>query len=337
MKTVVIGGGAAGFFAAIHGKALLLERSSHFLSKVKISGGGRCNVTTAVRDPHLMIQNYPRGSRELLGPFHHFGSKEVVDWFEREGIQLKSEPDGRMFPQTNRSQTIIDCLMNAAKALDLRTKQKILSIKKLDKGFSITTSEEEITCEKLILATGSSRDGYRFAESLGHTIHKPVPSLFTFNVPSSPLKELSGIAIQNCKARIVGSPWEQEGPVLITHFGFSGPAIIKLSAWAARSLFEKGYRATLEIEWTPPLPKRLKRLVQETKQRYDIDGKTTHKEEFVTCGGVALKEIDFRTMESRICPGLHFAGEILDIDGVTGGFNFQSAWTTGFLAGRSAS
>jgi len=334
MKTVVIGGGAAGIFAAIHCKALLLERSSHLLTKVRISGGGRCNVTTSTFDPKLLIQNYPRGGRELLGPFHHFGPQDTVRWFESRGVPLKTESDGRIFPQSNNSQTIIDCLMREASNLEIRLQQKIGAIRKVENHFEIEVNDEILCCDKLILATGSSKQGYAWAESLGHTIQSPVPSLFTFNVPDSPLKELSGIAVPDCKVLLPGTKFVQEGPVLITHFGFSGPAIIKLSAWAARYLFEKQYKAPLQIEWTPPFPKRLRRVLTEVIQNYQIDGKTTHKEEFVTCGGVTLKEVDFRNMGSRICPGLHFAGEILDIDGVTGGFNFQNAWTTAFLAAK---
>ena len=334
MKTVVIGGGAAGIFAAIHSDALLLERSTHLLTKVRISGGGRCNVTTSTFEPKELVQNYPRGGRELLGPFHHFGPTDTVEWFESRGVALKAENDGRIFPKSNSSQSIIDALMHAAQNIEIRLQQKIGAIKKVDDHFEIEVNDETICCDKLILATGSSKQGYQWAESLGHTIQKPVPSLFTFNVPTSPLKELSGIAIPDCKVSLPGTKFVQEGPVLITHFGFSGPAIIKLSAWAARYLFEQKYRAPLQIEWTPPFPKRLRRVLIEETQNYQIEGKTTHKEEFVTCGGITLKEVDFRKMESRICPGLHFAGEILDIDGVTGGFNFQNAWTTAFLAAK---
>ena len=332
MKTVVIGGGAAGIFAAIHCNAILLERTNQLLSKVRISGGGRCNVTTSTTDPKKLIENYPRGSRELLGPFHHFGPLDTVQWFESRNVPLKTEKDGRIFPKSDRSQSIIDCLMQAAKDVDIRLQQKIKKIRKLGDHFEIEVNEETLHCDRLILATGSSKQGYLWAEELGHTIQLPVPSLFTFNVPTSPLKELSGIAVQDCHVSLPG--FEQKGPVLITHFGFSGPAIIKLSAFAARYLYEQNYKAPLTIKWTPPLPKRLRRALQNEIETYQIEGKTTHKEEFVTCGGVTLKEVDFRTMESRLCPGLHFAGEILDIDGITGGYNFQNAWTTAFLAAK---
>lgn len=332
MKTIVIGGGAAGVFAAIQNKALLLEKTARPLSKVRISGGGRCNVTHACFDPHQLILNYPRGGKELLGPFHYFQPQDTIEWFEKRGVLLKTEKDGRIFPVTDQSETIINCLLS--QGVEIRLKQKITNIEKIEKGFSLTANGHTYFCEKLIIATGSSPDGYNWAKSFGHSIQEPIPSLFTFNVPTSSLKELSGIAIQNCEVSLLDTKFKQIGTVLITHFGFSGPAIIKLSAWAARYLFENRYRATLEIKWTPPFPKRLRRALDSEVQRYQIEGKTTHKEEFVTCGGITLKEIDFRNMESRLCKGLHFAGEILDIDGVTGGFNFQNAWTTGFLAHR---
>jgi predicted Rossmann fold flavoprotein len=293
-------------------------------------------------------------------------------------VSLKTEADGRMFPVTDSSETIIHCLLGEAKKLgvEIFLRQKIDEISKAEFGFQIGS----YLCRKLILATGSSADGHKWAESLGHHIAKPVPSLFTFNVPTSPLKELSGISVLSAELKIVGLV--QRGPLLITHFGFSGPAALKLSAWGARMLFEKNYRAPLTINWLPDvdvlktlcqlkkqipnktllsenpfhLPKNLWKMLlsderlfndfsmkdlQMLSQKlqcdvYQVDGKTTHKEEFVTCGGVVLKEIDFKKMESKVCPGLFFAGEILDIDGVTGGFNFQNAWTTGFIAGTEA-
>jgi predicted Rossmann fold flavoprotein len=369
----VVGGGAAGIFAALAAKkgaphipVIVLEKTAVLLSKVKISGGGRCNVTHACFDPKKLIQNYPRGGQELLGPFHRFQPRDTIEWFEERGVKLKTEPDGRIFPVSNSSSTIINCLLDEAKKLgvEIRLRERI---DKLPEG-------------KVILATGSSLDGYKLAESLGHTIQPPVPSLFTFNVPSSPLKELSGIAT-TAKVTLLGSPFTQTGPLLITHFGFSGPAILKLSAWGARFLNEKNYRVEIEIDWLPAgkadlfslkeqfprktllalnpylLPKNLwKEFVKELDKplshlskadlqkldhrlhhdRYLVDGKTTHKEEFVTCGGVLLKEVDFKTMASKIHSGLYFAGEILNIDGITGGFNFQNAWTTGYIAGTSA-
>lgn len=386
---LVIGGGAAGIFAAISAKQAypkariaLLEKSGVLLSKVRISGGGRCNVTHACFDPNLLVQNYPRGFRELKGPFHHFQPQDTIRWFESRGVPLKVEGDGRIFPVSNQSSSIIHCLLTEAQKLgvELHLRQRIASILSIPEGFQVGPFQSQ----KLILATGNSPEGHRWAESLGHTIEPAVPSLFTFNVPNSPLKELSGVSVEEVELEIRGSSFKQKGPLLITHFGFSGPAALKLSAWGARFLHEKEYQVELAICWLPSLtesqifeqlvqakrdiPQKMlpplfhlpKSLWQElskqlclTEKRlndislkelqqfarklredlYQVQGKTTHKEEFVTCGGVCLKEVQFKTMESKVCPGLHFAGEILDIDGVTGGFNFQNAWTTGFLAG----
>lgn len=387
---IVIGGGAAGFFAAVCAKnahpearVALLEKSAVLLSKVRVSGGGRCNVTHACFDPALLIQNYPRGSHELRGPFHRFQPRDTIQWFESRGVPLKAEADGRVFPVSNSSETIIDCLLSEAKKLgvEILLRQRIQTITKTQSEFEVGP----FTCRKLILATGSGTDGHLWAEHLGHTIQKPVPSLFTFNIPTSPLKELSGISVDSVRLKILGTSLEQTGPLLITHFGFSGPAALKLSAWGARPLHEKQYRVELAVDWLPALseeeifqalcalkkkapektalsenifklPKNLWKTLLSDDRRlndfsmkdlqtlaqklhadvYQVEGKTTHKEEFVTCGGVTLKEVNFKTMESKLCPGLYFAGEILDIDGVTGGFNFQSAWTTGYLAGTSS-
>lgn len=393
---LIIGGGAAGIFAAICAKAAhpeenvaVLEKSAVLLAKVRISGGGRCNVTHACFDPYLLVKNYPRGEKELLGPFHRFQPRDIVQWFESRGIKLKTEADGRIFPVTDSSETIIETLVNEAKNLkvDIFFRQRIEKIEKKGGFFEISMKDKEVLkAKKLILATGSSQEGYAWAEHLGHTIQKPVPSLFTFNVPTSPLKELSGISIENVEVRLPGTSLVQKGALLLTHFGFSGPAVLKLSAFGARFLHEKAYKAEVMINWLPDmteeqifhiltsfkktfpqkaliseslfkLPKNLwksllgfqfdRRMAEVSLKElqvlshrlhcdlYKIDGKTTHKEEFVTCGGVSLKEINFKTMESKICPGLFFAGEILDIDGITGGFNFQNAWTTAFLAGSS--
>lgn len=337
---IVIGGGAAGIFAALaakeahcNAKVLLLEKHAVLLSKVRVSGGGRCNVTHNCLDPKELIHNYPRGSKELLGPFHRFGPKETIQWFESRGVKLKTEADGRMFPITNSSETIIRCLLHEASKLgvEIRLQQKI---EKIEKGFTIYLKDQSsLQTKNLLLATGSSKEGYEWATSLGHTIQKPIPSLFTFNVPTSPLKELSGVVVKECKIHLKDTKLRQQGSLLITHFGFSGPAVIKLSAWAAPYLYEKNYRAELVIDWPEVLPKNLQKA--NPPNTFLVEGKTTHKEEFVTCGGVTLKEVDFRTMESKLCPGLYFAGEILDIDGVTGGFNFQNAWTTASIAGKS--
>jgi predicted Rossmann fold flavoprotein len=388
---IVIGGGAAGVFGAIMTKAahpeaqvILLEKTAVLLAKVRISGGGRCNVTHSCFEPTLLVKHYPRGGKELLGPFHRFQPRDTIEWFESRGVELKTEADGRVFPVTNKSETIIEALLKEANTLgvEIRVKQRIEKIEKLEEGFEIELKEgKKLVTRKLLLATGSSSEGYDWAEKLGHTIQPPVPSLFTFNVPTSPLKELSGIAVEDVLVKIEGTTLMQRGPLLITHFGFSGPAVLKLSAWGARVLFDKSYQADLTINWQPDLseekllellmtvkkqkpqkslllenpfrfPRNLWRaLLKEDERRageiplkdlqafahklhmdrYRIEGKTTHKEEFVTCGGIDLKEVNFKTMESKICPGLFFAGEILDIDGVTGGFNFQNAWTTGFI------
>lgn len=383
---IVIGGGAAGFFSAISAaernlKVALLEKSLKVLSKVRISGGGRCNVTHGCFDPAVLITNYPRGSKELLGPFHQFQPKNTMNWFEERGVALKIEEDGRVFPKSDSSETIIDCLTQAAQkaGVDLQVGVSILNV---ENGFKIITKQGELEAKSLILATGSSPQGHAWAAQLGHTITPLVPSLFTFNVPTSPLLELSGISAQ-ATVSIEGTSLKATGPLLLTHFGFSGPAVLRLSAWGAEKLHEMNYQATLIIDWTAgmkkeqlieqikklktekpsqifsldlvlDLPKNLsktlysptKRLAELsskdieqialllTQNRYAIEGKTTYKSEFVTCGGVKRSEVNFKTMESKICKGLYFAGEILDIDGITGGFNFQNAWTTGWIAGK---
>ena len=394
---IVIGGGAAGFFAALaaksaspQAKVAILEKTAVLLSKVRVSGGGRCNVTHACFDPTPLSKNYPRGGKELIGPFHRFQPQDTVDWFQSRGVALKTEGDGRMFPVTNSSETIIACLLAEASSLgvEILLRQRIEGIEKGDEGFFVLhrKDQESISAKKLILATGSSKEGHAWAEKFGHTIQPPAASLFTFNVPSSPLHELSGVSFEKVKIEICHTSFSQTGPLLITHFGFSGPAALKLSAWAARYLFEKNYCVELRIQWLPgrstqDLYGELALLKQNFPHRtlvsenifgfpknfwklflgvlgekrlndiplkdltmlcekihsdvYQVNGKTTNKEEFVTCGGVLLKEIHFKTMESKLCPSLFFAGEILDIDGVTGGFNFQNAWTTGFIAGSS--
>lgn len=393
---IIVGGGAAGIFAAIAAKecapqasVAILEKSTVLLAKVRISGGGRCNVTHACFEPKALVENYPRGKKELLGPFSHFQPQDTINLFEKNGVKLKAEADGRVFPATNTSETIIDCLLEQArtKGVDLHLRQTIQAIDKTASGFTLQLQgKNPVTCRKLLLATGSSKLGYQWAQELGHTIQPPVPSLFTFNIAQHALSHLSGIAIDPVKIKIFGSPFAQKGSLLITHFGFSGPAILKLSAFAARFLHERGYSAEISINWLPDYSEEsLFQLFQETKEKYPqktiggtklfpfprklwhtfldeivekrlvtipdkrlhllaqklhadshtIKGKTTHKEEFVTCGGVTLKEVDFKRMESKVCPGLFFAGEILDVDGITGGFNFQNAWTTGFIAGSS--
>lgn len=398
---VIIGGGAAGIFAAItaaeldpHAHVIVLEKTRQLLAKVRISGGGRCNVTHSAFDPKLLVQHYPRGNNELLGPFHRFQPKDTIDWFLKRNVRLKTEEDGRMFPTTDSSETIASCLLAEARRLnvEIRLEQKIEKIEKKDEGFLITLEEEKrLSCDKLLIATGSFPQGHEFARAFGHTIVSPVPSLFTFNVPTSPLLDLSGIAVPDAIVRIQGTAWKQRGPVLITHWGFSGPAALKLSAWAARELHQHNYRVELVVQWVPDrtteevekillelksnkpqraienealfkLPINLwKRLIQIagiaernplsrvsnahlkqlaklcTSHLFKVEGKTTYKQEFVTCGGVLLKEIDFKRMESRLVKNLFFSGEVLDIDGVTGGFNFQHAWTSGWIAGNAMS
>ncbi|PIG93954.1 NAD(P)/FAD-dependent oxidoreductase [Gloeocapsopsis sp. IPPAS B-1203] len=401
---VVIGGGAAGFFGAIaaaqahpYTQVIILEASHQPLAKVRVSGGGRCNVTHACFEPAALVQNYPRGGKALRGAFTRFQSRDTVNWFAAQGVKLKTEADGRMFPVTDDSATIVDCLMEKAIALGIEIYQgaAVVSVKKLD---SVTSrfeiqlkSGEIITCDRILLATGSNKVGHHIAETLGHHIESPVPSLFTFNILDQELRALAGVSADTVRLRLsVGShKLEQTGSLLITHWGLSGPAVLKLSAWGARMLYDEKYHATLTINWLPQsnpedirqklltvktewakraialhcpveLPRRLwqylvsrvnlssedrwsgvshkslNQLVQElTQGQYLIQGKGVFKEEFVTCGGVSLKEVDFKTMESRLCRGIYFAGEILDIDGITGGFNFQSAWTTAWLAGQA--
>ncbi len=406
MKVIVIGGGAAGFFGAIACaesnpslKVTLIEAGRKPLAKVRISGGGRCNVTHHCFDPSRLVENYPRGGRALRGAFTRFQPKDTVQWYQKRGVELKTEADGRMFPVTDDSETIIKCLMQSADraGVDLRTGMGVKSVKQFfdldDKSyFQVELKNERVLqCDRLLIATGSNPLGYRWAKNLGHKIESSVPSLFTFNIRDPRLKDLAGISVSNAQVRLGAgkNKLEQNGALLITHWGLSGPAILKLSAWGARFLHELKYASNLYVNWLPEynqetlkqefikvkkahsrkkivnycpveLPKRLwqsfidyaaiksdkvwseiskkemNNLVGEIVQgQYEIKGKGVFKDEFVTCGGVSLKEVNFKTMESKKCPGLYFAGEVLDIDGVTGGFNFQSAWTTSWLAGKA--
>lgn len=387
----MIGGGAAGIFAAAmtHSKSVLvLEQSNALLSKVKISGGGRCNVTHHCFDPAKLVEFYPRGGKELRGPFTRFGPLEMVEWLRLQGVEVKTEEDGRMFPVTDSSQTIIDCLLQAAErqGVMIEKGQKVVSLEKGCDRFCLhLKSGDTIEAKKVLLASGSSRFGYELARELGHTVTPPVPSLFTFNVPGCPLNGCAGISVPDAKVSLPGK-LDQQGPLLITHWGFSGPAVLKLSAFAARELHDASYEMPFWIDWCPgrtqdeivsyaarrvshkkvagdpliPIAKKLWRALvslwgvsdQEKwselskKQRSQITegikrsafsmlGKTTHKEEFVTCGGVKLSEVNFKTMESKKVPGLYFSGEVLDIDGVTGGFNFQAAWTCSWTAAQN--
>ncbi len=404
LNIVVIGGGAAGFFGAIacakvnpHAHVTLIEASRQPLAKVLISGGGRCNVTHACFEAARLVQNYPRGGKALRGAFSRFQAQDTVDWFTQQGVHLKTEADGRMFPITDNSETIVECLIKATakSGIELRLGTPVVAVKQVNPaaGFEILLkSGETKKCDRLLLATGSNPVGYKIAREFGHHIEPPVPSLFTFNIPDPKLRALAGVSMNPVQLRLAGTGkplLEQTGPLLITHWGMSGPAVLKLSAWGARFLHENRYQAKLWVNWLPDfnqeqvrqkilavktewgkkaialhrgvdlphrlwqyivdragittedrwaeLPKqKLNHLVQElTQGEYLIQGKGVFKEEFVTCGGVNLKEVNFKTMESKLIPGLYFAGEILDIDGITGGFNFQSAWTTSYLAGNA--
>ncbi len=401
---VVIGGGAAGFFAAItcaeanpNLKVIILEKSGKLLSKVRVSGGERCNVTHACFDPTELVKNYPRGGRELLGPFHVFSPKDTIEWFESRGVKLKVEDDGRMFPTTDDSSTIVNCLISTADnaSIEIKMNSQVHSIHRTENNlFELGLADDQkITCAALIIASGGSAylKGFDWLKGTGHAIIEPVPSLFTFNIPANSITNLMGISVDAAQIKIKGTKFINEGPLLITHWGMSGPAVLKLSSGAARKLSEMNYQFSIQVKWliqfseedmrsslnklrkdlakkkvssSNPfhLPKRLweylldKSLTKAEKEwaqlnndelrklnsvliadEYSINGKTTFKEEFVTCGGIALKEVDFKTMQSKVMPGLYFAGEVLDIDALTGGFNFQAAWTTGYIAGKSAS
>ncbi|MGI4863267.1 MAG: NAD(P)/FAD-dependent oxidoreductase [Janthinobacterium lividum] len=405
---VVLGGGAAGFFGAIACAeahpgvpVLLLEKSPKLLSKVRISGGGRCNVTHACESAAQLIQHYPRGGRQLKEAFQKFGVADTIAWFAKRGVKLKTEVDGRMFPTTDSSETIARALEDAARQAGVRiyTRTAAERIERLPEGgFVLTLNGEgattlgpELRVSRLLVATGGSpkSGAYDWLRTLGHSVAEPVPSLFTFNVPASPLRDLPGVSVPHARVVLAGEKLQYEGPLLVTHWGVSGPAVLKLSAWGARRLHELSYHSTALISWVPAytdetlrpwaqqfridngkkqvaahpqfgLPTRLWRtLVAEAgigpetrwsevpakaqnrllelllRTPLQVQGKTTHKDEFVTCGGIPLAEVNFKTMESRQIPGLYFAGEVLDVDGITGGFNFQAAWTTGFLAGQA--
>ena len=403
-RVAIVGGGAAGFFAAISCaqtnpglEVYLFEKTPKLLSKVRVSGGGRCNVTHHCFNPNQLIQYYPRGGKFLKTGFKLFGAAETVKWFEKRGVKLKTEEDGRMFPVTDTSETIVNCLLTEARkaGVIIKTSVGVDSIALPDnahKEFQLSLSNgNKFVCDGLLICSGGypKADSYSWLQQLGHTIIPPVPSLFTFNVPDSPLKELQGVAVKHARVKIAGQSLENEGPLLITHWGYSGPAILKLSAWAARDLHNAGYNFTSLINWIPEfseeqlraflmdyrrqypkrlvashslfnLPQRLwkalvslveisdqtiwaelpaknqnKLIEQLLRGPFNVQGKTTFKEEFVTCGGIDLREVNPETMASKIVTGLYFAGEVLDIDGVTGGFNFQAAWTTGYLAGKA--
>ncbi|MFA5056757.1 MAG: NAD(P)/FAD-dependent oxidoreductase [Opitutaceae bacterium] len=397
-RVLIAGGGAAGFFAALacaelnpSARITICEATAGPLAKVRISGGGRCNVTHACFEPAELARHYPRGERELLGPFHRWGPRETMAWFAARGVALKTEADGRVFPTTDDSDTIVGCLRRAAEAAGITVRTRC-GVQAVRTGYEVELTPGGTTaCDRLLLATGggAAGGGFEIARRLGHTIEPPVPSLFTLHIDDPRLAGLPGVAAENAEVSVPGLKLRERGPLLITHEGVSGPAILRLSAWGARLLHDCGYCFTLTVNWVPPRPpgqvfaelaqmrrehprqqvatrnpfglsQRLwARLVaaaglapaglwtsvanaelqvlaaQLTRGEFTVTGKSRFKEEFVTCGGVRLAEVDFRTMESRLRPGLYFAGEVLDIDGVTGGFNFQSAWTTGWLAGRA--
>lgn len=399
---VVVGGGAAGFFAAIACaearpgvSVTILEKSPTFLAKVRISGGGRCNVTHHCFEPRELTSHYPRGERALIAPFHQFQARDTVQWFADRGVVLKTESDGRMFPTTDSSETIVSCLLQAARSagISLRPNAGVEAIERTaDGAFRATLSTGEgLRCDRLLLATGGCRSAAlgQLAVSLGHHLEPPVPSLFTFHVPVPWLRALSGVSLEDAELSVPGAGLRERGPLLLTHWGLSGPAVLRLSAWGARWLHDCGYTFRLLVNWLPklnpeqlmqqfesrrqnspakylvntPIPPLSARLWEQlvlaaglaatarwsevsksdlvrlsqhlSRMELNVQGKSLNKDEFVTCGGVSLKEVNFKTMESRVCPGLYFAGEILDIDGITGGFNFQAAWTTGWIAGRS--
>jgi predicted flavoprotein YhiN len=432
-RIIIVGGGAAGFFAAIacaeaspDADVTVLERSPHFLTKVRISGGGRCNVTHRCFEPRELTKRYPRGERALIAPYQRFQARDTVEWFESRGVKLKTEADGRMFPITDSSETIINCLLGEARRRGVKlvancgvekvgriersadshvraniessmTPTSAVADEHADSavrapGFRLTLANgDTLECDRLLLATGGCRTPLlgQLAVSLGHTLEPPVPSLFTFHIESQWLRELAGVSLESAEASVPGTGLRERGALLVTHWGLSGPVILRLSAWGARALHELDYKFLLHVNWLPdrhvdqlardlqsrrncqaaklvvnfpipPLTARLweqlviaagiaretrwsalssaqqHRLIQQlTRSEFQVTGKSLNKDEFVTCGGVRLKEVDFKTMQSRVCPGLFFAGEVLDIDGITGGFNFQAAWTTGWIAGHA--
>ena len=401
-RIVIVGGGAAGFFAALacaeaggKDEIVILERGPQFLTKVKISGGGRCNVTHACFDVRDFATRFPRGERELIGALNRFQASDTVAWFAARGVKLKAESDGRMFPVTDSSQTIVDCLLNSAREAGVKlisNRGVERAAKKSAGDFELTLSNgETLACDRLLLAIGGCRTPAlgQLAVSLGHTLEPPVPSLFTFHIAMPWLRALAGVPLESAAVSVPDAGLRERGPLLLTHSGLSGPAILRLSAWGARELQARNYQFPLHVNWLPhlsaeqlagelesrrrsraarflvnapiaPLPARLweklvlaadipadtrcsalslaaqhKLIQQLLRTEFPVTGKSLNKDEFVTCGGVRLREVNFKTMESRVCSGLFFAGEVLDIDGITGGFNFQSAWTTGWIAGRA--
>ena len=393
-KLIIIGGGAAGFFAAINAAELnpdlevtILEGSAKVLQKVKVSGGGRCNVTHACFTPNELVEFYPRGKKELLGPFHQFMTGDTMEWFENRGVPLKIEDDNRVFPQSNVSQTIIDCFLESAKnaGVVLKTSTRVDSIIKENERFIVKTNSENFVADYLLVASGSNTKVWNMMQDLGHSIIQPVPSLFTFNIKDERLQNIPGISVPKASVKVLNSKLAEQGPLLITHWGLSGPGILKLSAWGALELNKNDYNFEIEVNWLSKkqeavldylksekkkqakkqvilrsvfeeVPKRLwekfvlaaeitidsqwaqlnnKHLEnlanQLTKSVFKVNGKSTFKDEFVTAGGIDLKEVNFKRFESKLHKNLFFAGEVLNIDAVTGGFNFQNSWTSGWI------
>lgn len=400
-QLIVIGGGAAGFFCAVNSARLnpslqvtILEKSNKLLSKVRVSGGGRCNVTHACFDIYDMVRKYPRGANFLKKAFHQFFTTDTIKWFEDRGVRLKTEPDGRMFPVSDSSQTIVDCLMQEARLnrVDVVMGAEVKEVRKHDEKFEIQLGSGVVMqCDFLCVACGGygKISMFDWIGKLGHSIEEPVPSLFTFNIPKHPITQLMGISVADVGVKLAGSKLTERGPLLITHWGLSGPAILRLSAWGAKELAARNWEFGAIVNWLPEvneqsvresfynsrkdmssqkisgrnlwgLPQRLWQFLCAESAVYDdmrwgdlptkiqnhlirnilsyelsIRGKTTFKEEFVTAGGVQLNEIDANTMESKVIPCLYFAGEVMNIDGITGGFNFQHAWSSGWIAARA--
>jgi predicted Rossmann fold flavoprotein len=400
MNIAIIGGGAAGFFAALSAKkhfpkaqVTIYEKSGKVLSKVKISGGGRCNVTHACFSNRELAAFYPRGENYLRKAFEQFNAESTVEWFESRGVKLKTYPDNCIFPQSNDSQSIIDCFLKEAVDLgvEIKLNQSITHLDIEANGFTLYTRDTHYQADRIIVTTGGQpkRSGLEWLEKLGHEIIEPIPSLFTFNMPQNPIRELMGNVVEKATVKVEGTKLMGKGPLLVTHWGMSGPAILQLSAWGARILAERNYEFAILVNWLDELKEdalraQFQKIIQEHEgkkvanlnpfpmtsrlwnyllqkseihpemrwkdlgkkninklvntllnDRYEVSGKTTFKEEFVTAGGIALSDVDFKTMQSKKVPGMFFAGELLDIDGITGGFNFQAAWTTGFIAGKS--
>ena len=398
MKIAVIGGGASGFMAAITAKqtnpntrVTIFEKTDKVLSKVRISGGGRCNVTNATFSVSQLVKNYPRGGKQLKKSFNLFNTNHIIKWFEEKGIKLKTEADNRMFPESNTSETIVNCLVETAESLNIRIsyKSKVSKLTPSKKGVELEINKELLLFDKVIVASGgsSNKEGLDWLKNLGYRIVNPVPSLFTFNLVDKSICKLMGLSLPNVTTSIQGTKLKNEGALLITHWGLSGPAILKLSAWGANELAKSSYNFSVGVNWLGineeelrlefdkitssrklvykhnpfEVPRRLWHFIlnkleiseyqiwgdlkKKSKNKlintlindtFEVKGKTTFKEEFVSCGGIDLSDVDINTMESKLHKGIYFSGELLNIDGITGGFNFQAAWTTGYLAGKNS-